>query len=104
MRPEPSGAPPPPGGSSIEDFGSPGALFFLSFLFLNGGGMDLSKVGVKLLNSVRSARSLGLLPATSDRPEVDFMNAFLPELLEPCIGGRTVSSYRKILLRSCSWR
>ncbi|KAL4191048.1 hypothetical protein AMTRI_Chr07g78870 [Amborella trichopoda] len=33
--------------------------------------MDLSKVGEKLLNSVRSARSLGLLPSISaDRPEV----------------------------------
>ncbi|KAL9243718.1 hypothetical protein vseg_017573 [Gypsophila vaccaria] len=35
-----------------------------------GGVMDLSKVGEKILNSVRSARSLGLLPSTSDRPEV----------------------------------
>ncbi|KAF2300702.1 hypothetical protein GH714_015223 [Hevea brasiliensis] len=32
--------------------------------------MDLSKVGEKILSSVRSARSLGLLPSTSDRPEV----------------------------------
>ncbi|XP_028122000.1 uncharacterized protein LOC114319189 [Camellia sinensis] len=32
--------------------------------------MDYSKVGEKLLSSVRSARSLGLLPSTSDRPEV----------------------------------
>ncbi|KAJ9540508.1 hypothetical protein OSB04_027014 [Centaurea solstitialis] len=35
-----------------------------------GGGMDLSKVGEKFLSSVRSARSLGFLPSTSDRPEV----------------------------------
>ncbi|KAK9690083.1 hypothetical protein RND81_09G103700 [Saponaria officinalis] len=35
-----------------------------------GVSMDLSKVGEKILNSVRSARSLGLLPSTSDRPEV----------------------------------
>ncbi|CAK7332111.1 unnamed protein product [Dovyalis caffra] len=34
------------------------------------GGMDLSKVGEKILSSVRSARSLGLLPPTVDRPEV----------------------------------
>ncbi|CAL5440860.1 unnamed protein product [Camellia sinensis] len=32
--------------------------------------MDFSKVGEKLLSSIRSARSLGLLPSTSDRPEV----------------------------------
>ncbi|XP_076921162.1 uncharacterized protein LOC143582500 [Bidens hawaiensis] len=32
--------------------------------------MDFSKVGEKLLSSVRSARSLGFLPSTSDRPEV----------------------------------
>uniref|UniRef100_A0A1D1XEN0 Coiled-coil domain-containing protein 132 n=1 Tax=Anthurium amnicola TaxID=1678845 RepID=A0A1D1XEN0_9ARAE len=65
MRPDPSGS-----GSSVEEFGSPGALFFLSSLFLHGGGMDLSKVGVKMLNSVWSARSLGFIPAPSDRPEV----------------------------------
>ncbi|XP_024961297.1 syndetin-like isoform X4 [Cynara cardunculus var. scolymus] len=35
----------------------------------NGGGMDLSKVGEKFLSSVRSARSLGFLPSTSDRTE-----------------------------------
>ncbi|XP_058077735.1 uncharacterized protein LOC131226076 isoform X2 [Magnolia sinica] len=32
--------------------------------------MDFSRVGEKILSSVRSARSLGLLPAPSDRPEV----------------------------------
>uniref|UniRef100_A0A803N6G7 Vacuolar protein sorting-associated protein 54 N-terminal domain-containing protein n=1 Tax=Chenopodium quinoa TaxID=63459 RepID=A0A803N6G7_CHEQI len=32
--------------------------------------MDFSKVGEKILSSVRSARSLGFLPAASDRPEV----------------------------------
>ena len=50
-------------------------LFFLvPFLLLQGGGgggddggMDLSKVGEKILSSVRS---LGLLPPTVDRPEV----------------------------------
>ncbi|XP_073267320.1 uncharacterized protein [Populus alba] len=53
-------------------------LFFLvPFLLLQGGGgggddggMDLSKVGEKILSSVRSARSLGLLPPDVDRPEV----------------------------------
>lgn len=47
-------------------------LFLGSLLFLQeGGGMDLSKVGEKILSSVRSARSLGLLPSSpSDRPEV----------------------------------
>ncbi|KAL1544406.1 syndetin-like isoform X1 [Salvia divinorum] len=41
-------------------------------LLLNaaGGGMDLSKVGEKIVSSVRSARSIGLLPSPSDRPEV----------------------------------
>lgn len=32
--------------------------------------MDLSKVGEKILSSVKSARSLGLLPSVPDRPEV----------------------------------
>lgn len=32
--------------------------------------MDISKVGERILSSVRSARSLGLLPSISDRPEV----------------------------------
>lgn len=32
--------------------------------------MDLKKVGEKVLNSVRSAKSFSLLPSTSDRPEV----------------------------------
>lgn len=36
----------------------------------DGGGMDFSKVGEKFLSSVRSARSLGFLPSSSDRPEV----------------------------------
>ncbi|KAL8496480.1 hypothetical protein ACS0TY_020260 [Phlomoides rotata] len=45
---------------------------FLGSLLLSreGGGMDLSKVGEKILSSVRSARSLGLLPSPTDRPEV----------------------------------
>nr|XP_043631842.1 syndetin [Erigeron canadensis] len=53
-------------------------FFFLGSLLLspasatgeNDDGMDFSKVGEKFLSSVRSARSLGFLPATSDRPEV----------------------------------
>ncbi|XP_057956018.1 uncharacterized protein LOC131149520 isoform X2 [Malania oleifera] len=57
-------------GDLSEGIESPRVLFFLSFLFAQGGGMDLSKVGEKILSSVRSARSLGLLPSTSDRPEV----------------------------------
>ncbi|XP_075485165.1 uncharacterized protein LOC142524892 isoform X1 [Primulina tabacum] len=46
-------------------------LFLGSLLFSReGGGMDLSKVGEKIISSVRSARSLGLLPSQSDRPKV----------------------------------
>lgn len=62
-------------GRSIEDqLGTtPGPLLFLPLLFLQAGGMDLSRVGEKILSSVRSARSLGLFPSSplaSDRPEV----------------------------------
>ncbi|KAL3324779.1 hypothetical protein AABB24_038739 [Solanum stoloniferum] len=55
------------GGFELSRF-----LFLGSLLFSQGGddGMDLSKVGEKILSSVRSARSLGLLPTSSDRPEV----------------------------------
>ncbi|EEE51346.1 hypothetical protein OsJ_32352 [Oryza sativa Japonica Group] len=53
---------------------APGPLVFLPLLLIQGGGMDLSRVGEKLLSSVRSARSLGLLPPTppppASRPEV----------------------------------
>ncbi|CAA2956359.1 Hypothetical predicted protein, partial [Olea europaea subsp. europaea] len=53
------------GGFEVSRF-----LFLGSLLFSRGGGgMDLSKVGEKILSSVRSARSLGLLPSPSDRPE-----------------------------------
>ncbi|XP_052620596.1 uncharacterized protein LOC111897809 isoform X1 [Lactuca sativa] len=52
-------------------------FFFLGSLLFSqggagdcGGGMDLSKVGEKVLSSVRSARSIGFLPSTSDRPEI----------------------------------
>ncbi|KAL0534185.1 hypothetical protein IC582_028469 [Cucumis melo] len=57
-------------GDLSEGFETSRFLFFVPFLLLQGGGMDLSKVGEKILSSVRSARSLGLLPTTSDRPEV----------------------------------
>ncbi|XP_049379764.1 uncharacterized protein LOC125844495 isoform X1 [Solanum stenotomum] len=55
------------GGFELSRF-----LFLGSLLFSQGGddGMDLSKVGEKILSSVRSARSLGLLPSSSDRPEM----------------------------------
>lgn len=57
-------------GGSAGGFESSRIFFFVPFLLFQGGGMDLSKVGEKILSSVRSARSLGLLPSTSDRPEV----------------------------------
>ena len=61
-------------GGQISDggFESSRVFFLVPFLLFQGGGMDLSKVGEKLLSSVRSARSLGLLPSasSSDRPEV----------------------------------
>ncbi|CAN0902476.1 Vps50 [Linum grandiflorum] len=57
------------GGAGLG-FESSRVFFLLPFLLSQGGGMDLSKVGEKLLSSVRSARSLGLLPPVSDRPEV----------------------------------
>ncbi|KAL2937477.1 Syndetin [Bienertia sinuspersici] len=66
--------------NSVEVFDSSRVLFLASLWLFQGGGesvgvgggdtMDLSKVGERILNSVRSARSLGLLPSTSDRPEV----------------------------------
>ncbi|KAJ4835617.1 hypothetical protein Tsubulata_010861 [Turnera subulata] len=71
------------GGDLSEDSSAVGVLessrllFLVPFLLFQGGasaggsgGMDLSKVGEKILSSVRSARSLGLLPPASDRPEV----------------------------------
>lgn len=57
-------------GDLSEGFESSRVFFLVPFLLFQGGGMDLSKVGEKILSSVRSARSLGLLPSTSDRPEV----------------------------------
>lgn len=57
-------------GDLSEGLDSSRVFFLVPFLLFQGGGMDLSKVGEKILSSVRSARSLGLLPSTSDRPEV----------------------------------
>ncbi|XBI03033.1 hypothetical protein VPH35_131502 [Triticum aestivum] len=48
-----------------ELFGSgPSPLVFLTLFLIEGGGMDLSRVGERLLSSIRSARSLSLLPPT----------------------------------------
>ncbi|KAM1817359.1 hypothetical protein ACFX15_001625 [Malus domestica] len=52
-----------------------GVSFLVPFLLFQGGAMDLSKVGEKILSSVRCARSLGLLPSASDRPEVPTQDA-----------------------------
>lgn len=57
--------------AGVGGFESSRVFFLVPFLLFQGGGMDLSKVGTKILSSVRSARSLGLLPSTSDRPEVN---------------------------------
>ncbi|PON71203.1 Vacuolar protein sorting-associated protein 54, N-terminal [Trema orientale] len=57
-------------GDLSEGFESSRVFFLVPFLLAQGGGMDLSKVGEKILSSVRSARSLGLLPSASDHPEV----------------------------------
>lgn len=57
--------------TSQAGFDSSRILFLVPFLLFQGDGMDLSKVGEKILSSVRSARSLGLLPSPSDRPEVN---------------------------------
>ncbi|TQE04003.1 hypothetical protein C1H46_010374 [Malus baccata] len=57
-------------GDLSEGFESPGVLFLVPVLLFQGGAMDLSKVGEKILSSVRSATSLGLLPSASDRPQV----------------------------------
>ncbi|KAE9620591.1 hypothetical protein Lal_00019965 [Lupinus albus] len=59
-------------GDDLSD-GIEGSRVFLLlpfFLLSQGGVMDFSKVGEKILSSVRSARSMGLLPPLSDRPEV----------------------------------
>ncbi|CAM8916625.1 unnamed protein product [Rhodiola kirilowii] len=57
-------------GGNLSTEGIPRPLFLPSFFLLQGGGMDLSKVGEKILSSVRSARSIGLLPPATDRPQV----------------------------------
>ncbi|GJN20039.1 hypothetical protein PR202_gb07362 [Eleusine coracana subsp. coracana] len=72
------------GGEQLFEAG-PSPLVFLPLLLIQGGGMDLSRVGEKLLSSVRSARSLGLLPPTPSapppRPEVPyaFFTPIVPE-------------------------
>lgn len=60
------------GGLNDGEFDSSRLFFLVPFLLFQGGGMDLSKVGEKILSSVRSATSIGLLPSgsSSDRPEV----------------------------------
>lgn len=58
------------GDLSEGGFETSRVFFLLPLLLSQGGGMDFSKVGEKILSSVKSARSLGLLPSTSDRPEV----------------------------------
>ncbi|OEL23349.1 hypothetical protein BAE44_0015634 [Dichanthelium oligosanthes] len=61
------------GGEQLFESG-PSPLVFLPLLLIQGGGMDLSRVGEKLLSSVRSARSLGIIPPIPapppPRPEV----------------------------------
>ncbi|XP_076887217.1 uncharacterized protein LOC143537306 isoform X2 [Bidens hawaiensis] len=63
-----------PEGFEISRFFFLGSLLLSPATATDGdgeyGGMHFSKVGEKLLSSVRSARSLGFLPSTSDRPEV----------------------------------
>ncbi|KAI3417268.1 uncharacterized protein J3R85_014534 [Psidium guajava] len=58
------------GDLSEGGFDSSRVFFLVPFLLFQGGGMDLSKVGEKILSSVQSARLLGRLPSGSDRPEV----------------------------------
>eukprot|EP00267_Zea_mays_P047269 XP_020399712.2 trafficking protein particle complex subunit 11-like [Zea mays] len=55
------------GGEQLFESG-PSTLVFLPLLLIQGGSMDLSRVGEKLLSSVRSVRSLGLLPPTPAAP------------------------------------
>ncbi|KAM1183332.1 hypothetical protein ACFX19_001718 [Malus domestica] len=57
-------------GYLSEGTESSGVSFLVPFLLFQGGAMDLSKVSEKILSSIRCARSLGLLPSASDRPEV----------------------------------
>ncbi|KAJ3681911.1 hypothetical protein LUZ60_014484 [Juncus effusus] len=59
-----------PPSFSFSDIDAPSPLLFLPLLLIQGGGMDLSRVGERIFSSVRSARSLGLIAAPSDRPEV----------------------------------
>jgi hypothetical protein len=70
------------GGEQLFESG-PSPLVFLPLLLIQGGGMDLSRVGEKLLSSVRSARSLGLPPiptAPPPRPEVLYALSLISRL------------------------
>lgn len=71
------------GDLSDAGFESSRFFFLVPFLLFQGGGMDFSNVGEKLLSSVRSARALGLLPSvsSSDRPEVRNVRQGLLHLL-----------------------
>ncbi|XP_068314709.1 uncharacterized protein [Pyrus communis] len=62
-------------GHLSEGTESSGVSFSVPFLLFQGGAMDLSKVGEKILSSIRCARSLGLLPCASARPEVPAQDA-----------------------------
>ncbi|KAM1368265.1 hypothetical protein PS1_001616 [Malus domestica] len=62
-------------GYLSEGTESSGVSFLVPFLLFQGGAMDLSKVSEKILSSIRCARSLGLLPSASDRPEVPAQDA-----------------------------
>ncbi|KAK4856585.1 hypothetical protein QYF36_018991 [Acer negundo] len=82
-----------------------------AFVF-QGDGMDLSKVGEKILRSVRSARSLGLLPSTSDRPdsrgsEQQQQQQLLLVLLQDCLLIRVEELekqfYEEAALRLAHW-
>lgn len=66
------------GAGLVWDIEDSVALLFISTFFLqSGGGMDFSRIGEKVLSSVRSARSLGFLPASpTDRPEVCRFSSF----------------------------
>ncbi|KAM1162676.1 hypothetical protein ACFX2I_001645 [Malus domestica] len=62
-------------GYLSEGTESSGVPFLVPFLLFQGGAMDLSKVSEKILSAIRCARSLGLLPSASDRPEVPSQDA-----------------------------
>lgn len=77
------------GGGGGEFFElAPSPLVFLPLLLIQGSGMDLSRVGKKLLSSVRSVCSLGLLPVLfpprgSLSPLPPFVTRFRVLMLRP---------------------